>query len=318
MFRSDPITFHVPASAANLGPGYGMLGVALDLPLHVTIEPRTDGTILIERRDAPLMTAEDRRHDPVLRGLRVGAEKFGVSLQKGVALVIDGTIPRGTGLGTISAGFAAGLGAAARLSQKPWTAGEALDALVPMGGDPAHGAASLLGGCVATVPIGFEKGSVHRHQVLPMPIHGNWQFVVMMPDVAIGTADTKRVLPPTIPHGVASRTAGRVVGILHALAHGDEELLAACMRDETHVPYRRSLYSGIDDTLRSAVEAGACGATICGHGPSLMAMTTDEGKTKAIARAMVESQKRFGRRATSLVLQVAHYGALPLHQDARR
>ncbi len=318
MFRPDPITFHVPASAANLGPGYGMLGVALDLPLHVTIESRTDGVVLIERRDAPLMTAEDRRHDPVLRGLRVGAEKFGVSLQKGVALVIDGTIPRGTGLGTISAGFAAGLGAAARLAKQAWTPGDVLDQLVPLGGDPAHGAASLLGGCVAAVPLGHEKGTVHHHRLLPMPIHGNWQFVVLMPDVAIGTADTKRVLPPTIPHGVASRTAGRVVGILHALAHGDEELLGACMRDETHVPYRRTLYSGLEDTLRAAVEAGACGATICGHGPSLLAMTTDEGKTNAIARAMVESQKKVGRRASSLVLQVAHYGALPLLQEARR
>lgn len=318
MFRSEPITFHVPASAANLGPGYGMLGVALDMPLHVTIEPRNDGTILVERRDAPTMTAEDRRHDPVLRGLRAGAEKFGVSLQKGLALVIDGTIPRGTGLGTISAGFAAGLGAAARLARKRPEPGEALDLLVPLGGDPAHGAASLVGGCVSAVPIGYDRGAVHSHQVLPMPIHGNWQFVVMMPDVAMSTADTKRVLPPTIPHAVASRTAGRVVGILHALAHGDEAMLAACMRDETHVPYRRQLYSGIDDTLRAAVEAGACGATICGHGPSLLAMTTDEGKTHAIARAMVEAQKRVGRRATSLVLQVAHYGALPMTSDVRR
>ena len=72
MFRPDPITFHVPASAANLGPGYGMLGVALDLPLHVTIESRTDGVVLIERPDQPLMTAEDRRQDPVLPGLLVG------------------------------------------------------------------------------------------------------------------------------------------------------------------------------------------------------------------------------------------------------
>ncbi len=318
MFHSEPITFHVPASAANLGPGYGMLGVALDMPLHVTIEQRNDGLILIERRDAPSMTAEDRRHDPVLRGLRAGAEKFGVSLQKGIALVIDGTIPRGTGLGTISAGFAAGLGAAARLSKQPWTNGDLLDLLVPLGGDPAHGAASLIGGCVTTVPLGQERGTVHRHQLLPMPIHGNWQFVVMMPDVAIATADTKRVLPPTIPHGVASRTAGRVVGILHALATGDEALLAASMLDETHVPYRRTLYSGIDDTLRAAVEAGACGATICGHGPSLLAMTTDEGKTQDIARAMVEAQRRAGRRATCLVLQVAHYGALPMTHDVRR
>lgn len=317
MARSEPITFHVPASAANLGPGYGILGIALDQPLHVTIEPRTDGRVVVERRDGAMLVADDRRHDPVMRGLRVGAERFGVSLQKGLSLLIDGTIPRGTGLGTISAGYAAGLGAAARLSPKKWAPGEILDELVPLGGDPAHGAASLMGGLCTAVAIGIEKGRV-VHQLLPMPIHASWQFVVLLPDVALGTADSKRVLPPTLPHGVANRTAGRVVGLLHALATGDEELLAACMRDETHVPYRRTLYSGLESTLQAAVEAGAATATICGHGPSLLAMTTDERRTKQIASAMVEAQKQVGRRSTPLVLQIAHYGALPLLQDAIR
>jgi homoserine kinase len=316
--RSEPITFHVPASAANVGPGYGILGIALDLPLHVTIEARTDGKILIERRDAALLSAEDRRHDPVLRGLRVGAERFDVSLAKGVNLVIDGTIPRGTGLGTISAGYAAGLGAAARLSRQKWTPGQILDQLVPLGGDPAHGAASLLGGLCTAVPIGIDKGQIVNHHLLQLPIHGSWQFVVLLPDVAVGTADSKRVLPPTLPHGVANRTAGRVVGLLHALQNGDEDLLRACIRDETHVPYRRTLYTGLEATLHAAVEAGAAGATICGHGPSLLALTTDENRTKVIARAMVEAQKKVGRRSTPLVLQVAHYGALPMLQDAIR
>ena len=311
MARPEPITFHVPASAANIGPGYGTLAIALDLPLHVTIESRGDGEVVVERRDAPAATLDDARHDPVLRGLRTGCELLDVPLNKGITLLVDGTIPRGTGLGTISAGYAAGLGAAARLARKKWTPGMLLDQLVPLGGDPAHGAASLLGGLCSTVSIGAPGDLVRRHQPLQFPIHGSWQFVVVLPDVALGTADSKRVLPPTLPHGVAQRTAGRVVGILTALAHGDEELLRACLFDETHVPYRRNLYPGLEATLKAGIESGACGATICGHGPSLLAITTDAGKTQAIARAMVESLKRFERHATSLLLNVAHYGALP-------
>ncbi len=317
MAKPESITFHVPASAANIGPGYGTLAIALDLPLHVTIEARTDGQVVIERRDAPAAALDDSRHDPVLRGLRVGAELLDVSLTKGLTLLVDGTIPRGTGLGTISAGYAAGLGAAARLARKKWTPGALLDQLVPLGGDPAHGAASLLGGLCTTVPIGAPGDPIRRHQPLQFPIHGSWQFVVVLPDVALGTADSKRVLPPTLPHAVATRTAGRVVGILTALAQADEELLRACLFDETHVPYRRNLYVGLEPTLKAAIEAGAAGATICGHGPSLLAMTTDASRTAAIARAMVESLKRVGRNATSLTLNVAHYGALPLQQEGK-
>jgi homoserine kinase len=314
--KPESITFHVPASAANIGPGYGTLAIALDLPMHVTIEARTDGELVVERRDGPTVSADDARHDPVLRGLRAGAEALDVPLQKGLTLLVDGTIPRGTGLGTISARLAAGFGAAARLARKKWTPGMLLDQLVPLGGDPAHGAASLLGGLCVTVPIGAPGDQVRRHQPLQFPIHGNWQFVVVLPDLALGTADSKRVLPPTLPHAVATRTAGRVVGMLTALAQGDEDLLRACLYDETHVPYRRTLYVGLESTLKAGIEAGAAGATICGHGPSLLAMTTDAGRTAAIARAMVDALSRVDRHATSLTLNVAHYGALPLQPDA--
>ena len=65
MAKPTPITFHVPASAANLGPGYGVIAVALDLPLGITVEHRTDGELIIERRDDPHAHMEDPRHDPV-------------------------------------------------------------------------------------------------------------------------------------------------------------------------------------------------------------------------------------------------------------
>jgi homoserine kinase len=316
MAKLSPITFHVPASAANLGPGYGVLAVALDLPLHVTIETRTDGEILVESGYGPGGHLEDPRHDPVVRGFRAGIDHFGINMKGGATVRVEGTIPRGTGLGTISAGFAAGLGAAVRLAKSgtKWSEGQILDQLVPLGGDPAHGAASLLGGLCATVPIGAPNAP-RRHRPLRHPVHDSWRFVVAMPDLQIGTAESKRVLPPTLPHGVAARTAGRVTGILTALADGDEELLAQSLYDEIHVPYRKSLFRGMSETLQAAQDAGAASSTICGHGPSLLALTTDEGRTAAIAKAMVECLQKFDRSATTLSLQVAHYGALPIRHD---
>lgn len=311
MAKPVPITFHVPATAANLGPGYGVLALALDLPLGITVEPRTDGTLHVERRDDPSAHLEDPRHDPVLRGLRRGAELLDVSLQKGLSVLVEGTIPRGTGMGTISAGYAAGIAIAARLSKKKWTPAQLLDALVPLGGDPAHGAAALLGGLCATVQTSLPQQPQLHQRILPFLVHDDWHYVIALPDAQMGTADTKRVLPPTLPHAAAARTSGRTLGVLHALQHGDEDLLRQCLVDEVHLPYRRRLLPGMSEALDAAVGAGAAGATICGHGPGLIAFTMVAGRTAEIARAMVAAFGKAGRQATTLTLQTAFYGALP-------
>jgi homoserine kinase len=309
--KPTPITFHVPASAANLGPGYGVLGLALDLALGITVEHRTDGQLLIERRDDPSARRDDPRHDPVVRGLRVGAELFDVPLQKGLSIVVEGTIPRGTGMGTISAGYAAGFGIAARLAKKKWTPSAVLDALVPIGGDPAHGAAALLGGLTVTTQLSLPQESPLRQRAIAMPIHPDWHYVIALPDAQMATADTKRVLPPTLPHAATRRSTSRTLGVLHALQHGDEELLRDCIVDEVHLPYRRRLLPGQDEALRAAVDAGAAGATICGHGPGLIAFTRATGRIPEIARAMVHAFTKAGREATTLTVQTAFYGALP-------
>jgi len=309
--KTTPITFHVPASAANLGPGYGVVALALDLALGITAEPRTDGVVTVERRDDPSAHMEDPRHDPVLRGLRVGAELFEVSLQKGLHVVVEGTIPRGTGMGTISAGYAAGLALAVRLGRKKATASQLLDALVPLGGDPAHGAAALLGGLCATVPMSAPQATQLHQRIVPFPIHRDWHYVIALPDAQMGTADTKRVLPPTLPHAAAARSTGRTIGVLQALQHGDEDLLRHCIVDEVHLPYRRRLVPGLSEALVAAVDAGAAGATICGHGPGMIAFTMSSGRTPEIARAMVHAFAKAGREATTLTLQTALYGALP-------
>lgn len=311
MAKPAPITFHVPATAANLGPGYGVIALALDLPLGITVEHRHDGQVVVDRRDDPSARLDDPRHDPVLRGLLRGADLFDAPLQKGLSVIVEGTIPRGTGMGTISAGYAAGLGVAVRLARKKWTPCAVLDALVPLGGDPAHGAAALLGGLTSTVPLSLPQEAVLRQRPLKQPVHQDWHYVIALPDVQMGTAETKRVLPPTLPHGAVPRTTGRTLGVLHALQHGDEDLLRQCLVDEVHLPYRRRLLPGLSEALDAAVAAGAAGATICGHGPGLIAFTMVSGRTPEIARAMVKAFADAGRLATTLTLQTAFYGALP-------
>ena len=100
-------------------------------------------------------------------------------------------------------------------------------------------------------------------------------------------------------------------GVLRALEQADEALLRACLLDEVHLPYRRRLVPGLDEALAGAVESGAAGATICGHGPGVIAFTTVQGRVPEIARAMVHAFAQAGREATTLTLQTAFYGAFP-------
>jgi homoserine kinase len=309
--KPAPITFHVPASAANLGPGYGVIGLALDLPLGITVEQRSDAELKIERHDDPSAHLEDQRHDPVLRGLRLGAELFSVSLAKGLSITVEGTIPRGTGMGTISAGYAAGLGIAVRLAKKKPEIPAVLDALVSLGGDPAHGAAALLGGLTVTSQLSPPNDLELRHEPLSLSVHEDWHYVIALPDVQMGTAETKRVLPPTLPHAATRRSIGRAYGVLRALEQADERLLRSCLQDEVHVPYRRRLVPGLERAMTGAVGAGAAGATICGHGAGVIAFTTVQGRVPEIARALVRAFSEAGREATTLTLQTAFYGAYP-------
>ena len=315
MSRSpQALTFHVPASTANLGPGYGVLAIALDLPLSITVEPRGDGEVVVDRRDVagPVV---DARHDPTLRGFRAAAALCDVPAGKGCTIAVAGTIPRGTGLGTVSAGFAAGVGAAVRMARRKWTAGQLLDCMVPLGADPAHGAASLCGGFLATVPT-HQPREPAASRIVPLSIHPDWRFVVVMPETQISTADSKRVLPPSLPHAVTQRSTGRVLGLAHGLSNGDEPLVRACLFDEIHVPFRRRLLPGMEQAMAAGVDAGAAGATLCGHGPALLALTLDAERCAAIAQAMQDAFTAMGRQATSLVLKVAHYGALPAQPTA--
>jgi homoserine kinase len=312
---TEPITFQTPASTANLGPGFGVLGLALDLALTTTVTPATDGKVTVERCDDPDADSLDPRHDTVLRGLQAAAQLMSVDLSDGVHLRVEGDVPRGAGLGTNSAGFAAGIGAAVRLAKDPHSndalVDDLADILVGLGGDPGHGAASLIGGLVATCLVS-RPHQPRTHHLLQQPLDPAWRYVLVLPDLQMGTAEISRVLPATLPHAVITRNTSRLVGLLKALATGDEDLLGPCLFDEVHVPFRRQLIPGLEKALAAGQEAGAAGVTISGHGPSLFALTTDEQKAEEIGAAIAQVFRDHGVSANSVVSQASPAGALPV------
>jgi homoserine kinase len=305
--------FQVPATSAHLGPGFGVLAAALKLLLKVTVTTRAEERHEVERMGNQLEPHADPRHDVILRALHVAAERFTIKLPPGLHFRVESEIPPACGLGTASAGFAAGLGTAFRLAKHPPHLDALLDLLVELGGDPAHGAAALAGGltaaCSTTVP-----GSAETFHLVRYPLHHTWRFVLALPNTTIATADARRVLPASLPHPVLGRTTGRVLGLLQALGRGDEELLGACVRDEVHVPFRRRLVHGMEEAMAAGREAGAAGVTISGNGPAVVGFTTDHKRGTAIAQAMGDAFRRAGVAAGTRILQASFEGALPADQ----
>lgn len=306
---TDPFAFAVPASSANLGPGFRVIGLALELTMRVRVEPKKKGPITIERHAGVVEQFDDPRHDPILRGLHAAATRFDIKLPPGLHIVVDSDVPPACGLGTTSASYACGLAAATRFSRDDVPFEDLVTVLVDLGGDPAHGAAALVGGLVTCSELRDAQGRAH-YRVFPHALLDTWRFVVVCPALQLSVAELARLLPPSLPHAASARTSGRVLGVLRALALGDEELLAQCIDDEVHVPYRKQAAPGMGNALAAAREAGAAAATISGAGPALIAMTTDWTRCEAIGAAMAGAFARHGVGSRTLVLRAREDGAL--------
>ena len=150
-----------------------------------------------------------------------------------------------------------------------------------------------------------------RHHLVPQDLCPDWHYTLVLPDLQMGTAETTRVLPATLPHAVTTRNTSRLVGLLAALSRGDEELLGACLFDEIHVPFRRKLVPGLEQALTAGKEAGAAGVTISGHGPGVLAFTTDETKADAIGTAIAEVFHDHSVPTNMMTLRASTTGSLP-------
>jgi homoserine kinase len=306
----DTFRFEVPASSANLGPGYQVLGVALDITLKVRVDVRRKGEgISIERRAGVVEQFDDPRHDPILRAIHAAATRFAIRLPAALHVTIESDIPPACGLGTTSASYACGLAVAARLAKESPARGDLVAELVELGGDPAHGAAAMVGGLVACCQLA-TNGTTLRSRVFSHALQDDWRFVGVAPAGPLGIAALARLRPASLPHACTARTTGRARGGLRALALGDEELLTECIVDDVHVPYRRHALPGMTVAMRAAVEAGAAGATISGAGPALIAFTTQAARVNAIGSAMADAFTAESIPSRTLVSAARMRGAL--------
>jgi homoserine kinase len=292
----------VPATSANLGPGFDALGLALSLYNEVVLEPAPALAVTIEGEGKGRLDTGPR--NVVVRGVRMAHEAAGRSFQ-GVRLHCVNAIPLSRGLGSSAAAWVAGLVAGNALLDDLLDRQALLALAARAEGHPDNVAAALLGGLTVSCAAGEGIAAVS----LPVPADVAW--VVLVPDVEASTREARAVLPDTVPRADAVFNVQRVSLLLAALASGRADLLATAMDDRLHQPYRRRLFPWMDTVVGAAREAGALGCVLSGAGPSILAAVSGSGE--AVARAMEDTLRAAGIGGRALALAVDTAGTTVEH-----
>jgi homoserine kinase len=258
------LRLRLPATSANLGPGFDAAAVALDFYLEIEAEPAAEFSITA--------TGRDREHcSRVEKNLIL--EVYKNLLQSNgrpvipLAIQMTNEIPLGMGCGSSAAGRLAGICLAVHFGRLEWSAERILEEAVALEGHPDNAAACWLGGFVAAAGEGRR---VHVARVEPP---AEWRAIVVLPAEPLATSEARAALPATYSRAdvVANLQSVALLGLAFAQAQGD--LLRLAMRDRIHQPYRAPLCPLLPRLLPLAGEYGILGAALSGAGPSVLVIT---------------------------------------------
>lgn len=265
MSAANHVSVRVPASTANLGPGFDALGMALGL--YDTVEATAGGDdVRVEvTGEGAGAVPTDEKH-LVARALRAGVDALGVALP-GVTLRCHNAIPHARGLGSSAAAIVAGVAAAYGLAGKELDE-HALQIAAEFEGHADNAAASLYGGLVLAWAEAPPEGP--RYRAVRLEPHSALAPVVLIPDTESATSVTRGLLPGNVPHNDAAFAAGRCALAVHALTTRPDLLLPAT-EDRLHQDYREPAWP---DTMRMVRELRGNGvaATVSGAGPTVLAL----------------------------------------------
>ena len=293
------VNVRVPASTANLGPGFDCLGLALSLYNSVEmtrLDPGRGLQIEIAGEGAGRLNADTsnlifRAADAVFE--RIGCGPVGLSIK-----AVNG-VPLGSGMGSSAAAAVAGLAAANALCDGQLSRGELLRLATGIEGHPDNAAAALYGGL--TLVSAVEEELMHASLEVP-PL----RVALALPNVRLSTAEARAALPRQVPLQDAVFNLGRTAFVVQALQKGDFEMLGWAMADKLHQPYRRQLIPGFDAAATAARAAGAAAVALSGAGPSLAAFAPD--RHWEIANAMKAAFEAAGLSCRTFVLPVDRQG----------
>ena len=258
---SVPKTVRVPASSANLGPGFDALALAMGLYLECQFQPAPKLAIRASGRDSELIsTGEDNLIWQT--ALRVANDTR--KSMPPIELEIRNDIPLGKGLGSSAAALTAGVVIASQALELGWDAHRVLDEAAQIEGHPDNVAACVLGSIVASA---IDSEGVARAVRLELDPHYN--VAVVVPDFVLPTSEARRVLPTTYSREDTVFNVQRSALLIVALATGARDVFPTALEDRLHQPYRYPLVPGLEEIVKLRAP-GLLGCALSGAGPSIL------------------------------------------------
>lgn len=316
MIRTRKTRVFAPATIANLGSGFDVLGIAIDTPGDV---------VIAERQAAPGLAFSLRTiHEDVPADAQsnVAAHVAALMLDEfrppfGVKMTLEKRMPIGSGLGSSAASSVAAVVAVNVLLPRPLERRDllrfALEGERKASGSPHadNAAPCLLGGACL----------IRRYDpldVINIPIKQSIVWVVAHPHTIIRTEVARNMLPKAITLQTAIRQWGNISGLTVGLAAGDAALVGTCVEDAVAEPVRANLIPGFTEVKEAALSAGAHGCSISGSGPSLFAVTSSIRTAHRVARAMEKAFIRTaGIKCDTYVSRINRAGARLLWTKSR-
>jgi len=289
----------IPATTANLSPGFDTLGMALEFFNTVEMEERAAGlTIEIQGEGEDYLPRDER--NIVYRSARELFNLAGYE-PKGLWINLVNRIPVARGLGSSSAAIVGGLLAANELSGSRLDEAAILDLAIRIEGHPDNVTPAYLGGMTVSCMTGSRANYIKT--AFPPEL----RTVVAVPEFQLSTEEARRILPQEVSLKDAVYNVSRSSLLVAAVLTGQFDLLGVAMDDKLHQPYRARLIPGLEKVFAAGKQAGAKAVVISGSGPSIIAFAT--GDLEPIGRAMVEAFAQNGIKCRVITADICTEGA---------
>ncbi|MHB8508678.1 MAG: homoserine kinase [Candidatus Dormibacteria bacterium] len=302
--RKPGVRVRVPATTANLGPGFDTLALALDLENtydvwevgnYLAIEVKGEG------RDTVALDHSNLFYHSMQTFFELGGYQ-----PSGLVIREHNAIPLARGLGSSAATIVGGLLAARYISGYQMDDDRLLDLACSLEGHGDNTAAAYRGGFQLCIYEGSGRYTVRRLAWPP-----RLACAVFIPELLVSTESAREVLPATYSREDAVHNLGNLTLLLSALQESRFEDMRLAMEDRLHQPYRAALVPGLDRIIAAANQAGAYGACLSGAGPSVIAFHDRNlsGAGAKIGAAMQRAGREFGLEGRHLVLDARVRGA---------
>ncbi|MBO8168368.1 MAG: homoserine kinase [Thermoanaerobacteraceae bacterium] len=302
MERAAMVRVRVPATTANMGPGFDTIGMALKLYNYLEMEEISGGLqIEITGEEDSGDIPRDERNIVYQAAERVFA-KTGYR-PAGLTIRQEINIPAARGMGSSAAAIVGGLIAANWLSGNKLSADELLHMAVAMEGHPDNVAPAMLGGVVVSALM--DEKLFYRYIAPPEDL----ELVVAVPEFQLSTRVARDILPLNVPVQDAVFNVSRASLLVLALVQKDYELLGQMMDDKLHQPYRLNLVPGMQDVFAAARDNGALAVALSGAGPTLIAFVKDKDKLRDVGDSMRQAFLQAGVTCSIKYLSACPAGA---------